>query len=285
MKFQKEEIRILLADADFIWLEELKVALEGEGFQEIKVCMDGESAIRETTEYMPHIVITDQLLKHLDGLTIMQYIKDNNLPVNAILTSSYVSNVLLHKAAELEAQFIITKPVQEEVVVARVKDIVDLKLLVSDVTDEIEEIIEDQGVEYELDQDPLLIVDEIGLESNIGRILMGFGIRSHLKGYKYLKTAIVLNIMNEQITTSMTKELYPLIARKYNTTASNIERDMRHAIETAWQSTHTKYKEVYFGRGSEQVNEGKKPHNSLFISSVAEKIRHNLKGQIALMSI
>ena len=139
--------------------------------------------------------------------------------------------------------------------------------------------------EYELDEEPLFLVDEVGLENNIGRILIGFGIPPHLKGYKYLKSGIMMILMNEHMTIAITKNLYPQLALKYNTTITSVERDMRHAIETAWRNTRSRYKEFYFGKGSVQVSEGRKPNNGLFINTVAEKIRQNLKGQISLMSL
>lgn len=279
---KKEEVKILLVDADFIWTEEVKVALEEDDFRKIKVCVDGEKAIREIAEFEPDIVIVDQMTTHKDGLAVIQHIRGNELDIEVILTTRHISDILMYKASSLNIQYIIVKPAMEEVVIARVNDIVDMKLRnASTLAVDVERY--DEG--EEIDEDPLMIIDEIGLESNIGRILMTFGIRVNLKGYKYLKTAIVMTIMNEHITSAMTRELYPQIARRFSTTDTSVERDMRHAIETAWTNAPIKYKKAYFGNQYLKENADRKPTNSLFINTIAEKLRQNLKGQIALTSI
>lgn len=279
---KKEEVKILLVDSDFIWMEEVKVALEEDGFRKIKVCVDGETAIREIAEYEPDLVIVDQMTTHKDGLAVIQHIRESGLDIEVILTTRHISDILLYKASSMNIQYIIVKPAVEEVVAARVNDIIDMKGKKA-IPLEIEaEKYED---DEELDDNPLMIIDEIGLESNIGRILMEFGIRAHLKGYKYLKTAIVMTIINEHATSAITRELYPQIARRFNTTDTGVERDMRHAIETAWTNAPMKHKKAYFGNQYLKENVNRKPTNSLFINTIAEKLRQNLKGQIALMSI
>lgn len=278
----KEEVKILLVDGDFVWMEEVKVALEEDGFDKVKVCVDGEAAIREIVAYEPDVVIVDQMATHKDGLAVIQHIRGNELDIEVILTTRHISDILMYKASSLNIQYIIVKPVMEEVVIARINDIVDMKLRnVSTLAVEVERYDEDE----EIDEDPLMIIDEIGLESNIGRILMAFGIRVNLKGYKYLKTAIVMTIMNEHITSAITRELYPQIARRFSTTDTSVERDMRHAIETAWTNAPIKHKKAYFGNQYLKENADRKPTNSLFINTIAEKLRQNLKGQIALTSI
>lgn len=279
---KKEEVKILLVDADFVWMEEVKVALEETGFKRIKVCIDGEAALREVAEYEPDVVVVDQMLTHKDGLAVIQHIRQSGIDIEVILTTRYMSEILLWKATSLDVHYIIPKPTLEEIIADRVNDIVALKTREADQTSEELEVLDEAE---DVDEDPLMLIDEIGLESNIGRILMGFGIRVHLKGYKYLKTAIVMTIINEHVTSAMTRELYPQIARRFNTTDTGVERDMRHAIETAWSSAPVKHKKAYFGAQYVNVYADRKPTNSLFINTIAEKLRHNLKGQIALMSI
>ncbi len=279
---KKEEAKILLVDADFIWVEEVKVALEEDGFVKIKSCMDGEIAIREIAAFEPDVVVVDQMTTHRDGLAIIQHIRETQQDIEIILTTRHTSEIVLWKASSLGVQYIIAKPAIEEIVVARVHDIVTMK-----VKDTAPDKIDFESCDYddEPDENPLMIIDEIGLESNIGRILMAFGIRAHLKGYKYLKTGILMTIVNEHITSAMTKELYPQIARRFNTADANVERDMRHAIAMAWDNAPIKHKKAYFGNQYLKENANKRPVNSLFINTIAEKLRHNLKGQIALMSI
>lgn len=283
MKLRKEEIRVLIADWSLSYIENLKIELEARRFNQIEQCNDGESAIALIEEFEPHIVVVDQEIKYSDGLSILQYIAEQKLEIEIIFTSSCTSEILFRKADMLGSKFIITKPTQVEVIAQRIEDIYKIVGFDKAEDETIEEYALDE--EYELEEDPLELIDEIGLENNIGKILLGFGIRANLKGYKYLKAAILMTVMNPNVTNTMTKELYPMLAQKYHTTSTSIEKDMRHAIGLGWASSHSKYKQAYFGRGVMQNSGWKKPSNGLFIDTVAEKIRHNLKGQISLLSI
>lgn len=283
MKLRKEEIRVLLADWSIGYMQDIKTTLEDRRFKQITICEDGETAIGLIDEFKPQVIVIDQEIKYTDGLSVLRYIAEQELEIAVIFTSSCTSDILFRKADMLGAKFIITKPTPVQVIVDRIEDIYQF-VEFEEIDDEVDGgyYFED---EYELEEDPLEIIDEIGLENNIGRILLGFGIRANLKGYKYLKSAIMMTIINPNITNKMTKELYPMLAQKYHTASASIERDMRHAIGLGWASSHSRYKECYFGKGIMKNSGWKKPSNGLFINTVAEKIRHNLKGQISLMSI
>lgn len=283
MKLRKEEIKVLIADWNSSYMEALKVELEDRRFIEIERCEDGESAITYINEFEPHIVVVDQEIKYSDGLSVLQYITEEELGAAVIFTTSCASEILFHKVNRLASKFVITKPTSVEIIADRVEDIYQVIKFNNE-----EEDIEDMNSfndEYELEEDPLELIDSIGLENNIGRILLGFDIRANLKGYRYLKAAILMTVINPNATNRMTKELYPMLAQKYHTTSASVERDIRHAIKSGWESSHSKYKECYFGKGVMQNRGWKKPSNGLFINTVSEKIRHNLKGQISLMSI
>ena len=283
MKLRKEELRVLLADWSLSYLGDLKSELEDRGFNQVEQCDDGESAIAFIDEFEPDIVVIDQEIKYSDGLSVLKYIAEQDLQIAIIFTTSCTSEILFRKANMLGVKFIITKPSSVQVIAERIEDLYQMMTFDKDE----EEMSDNYSIDdaYELEEDPLALVDEIGLENNIGRILLGFGIRANLKGYKYLKAAILMTVMNPNITNKMTKELYPMLAQKYHTASTSIERDMRNAIGLGWDSSHSKYKECYFGKGVMQNMGWKKPSNGLFIDTVAEKIRHNLKGQIALMSL
>lgn len=283
MKLRKEETKILIADWNVSYMDTLKAELRDRRFTQVEKCEDAESAIAMIEEFEPHIIVVDQEIKYSDGLSLLKYIVEQKLEIATIFTTSCASEILFHKVNRLGSKFIVTKPTLVEVIADRIEDIYETMEFNKE-EDELEDI-DSFNDEYELEEDPLALIDEIGLESNIGRILLGFGIRANLKGYKYLKDAIFMTVMNPNVTNKMTKELYPMLAQKYHTTSASIERDMRHAIGLGWSSSHSKYKEGYFGRGIMQDTDWKKPSNGLFINTIAEKIRHNLKGQIALMSL
>lgn len=112
---KKETIKVQLVDNDFIWLEEIKTVLEESGFNNIRTYVDGNDAIRGIGEYKPDIVVVDQNAQNKDGLMIIQYIKDNGLKIDVILTTRYASETLLWKADMLNVQYIIIKPVINQV--------------------------------------------------------------------------------------------------------------------------------------------------------------------------
>lgn len=175
--------------------------LQGEGFSEIRTCVDGEAAIREIEAYKPHIIILSQMLKHMDGISVMEYISNYKLDISVILTTTHLSHVLAHRAAELDVQYILLRPVYQDVVISRVKDVISLKEL-----DKKKRIDEDEKIqeEFKLEVELLHIASEEELENNVGRILLNIGIQSHLKGYKYLKIAITMTLIDEYITNSIT---------------------------------------------------------------------------------
>ncbi|MGL4362888.1 MAG: response regulator, partial [Cellulosilyticaceae bacterium] len=108
--FKKEEVKILLVDADFVWMEEIKVALEEDGFSKIKACVDGKTAMREIADFEPNIMIVEQMTTHKDGLTIIQHVRGCGIEIEVILTTRHISDVLMHKASGLNIQYVIVKP-------------------------------------------------------------------------------------------------------------------------------------------------------------------------------
>ncbi|MDO5518227.1 MAG: response regulator, partial [Clostridium sp.] len=177
MKLRKEELRVLLVDWSLSYLADLKSELEDKGFKNITGCNDGESAIRHIDEFEPHILLVDQEVKYNDGLSILQYVKEQELEIAVIFTSSCASEMLFRKANMLGVKLIIAKPTSIEVITERIEDIYQM----IEFRKVEEEMIQEYAMEkeYELEEDPLELIDEIGLENNIGRILLGFGIRAN----------------------------------------------------------------------------------------------------------
>lgn len=123
MKLRKEETKVLIADWNSSYMEALKVELEDRRFIEIERCEDGESAITYINEFEPHIVVVDQEIKYSDGLSVLQYIIEQELEIAVIFTTSCASEILFHKANRLASKFIITKPTPVEVIADRIEDI------------------------------------------------------------------------------------------------------------------------------------------------------------------
>ena len=148
-------------------MKNLKTELEARRFKQIEQCNDGEAAIALINEFEPHIVVVDQEIKYSDGLSILQYIAEQKLEIEIIFTSSCTSEILFRKANMLGSKFIITKPTQVELIAERIEDIYEIVGFDKVEDETIEEYALDE--EYELEEDPLELIDEIGLENNIGR--------------------------------------------------------------------------------------------------------------------
>jgi two-component system response regulator (stage 0 sporulation protein A) len=118
-------------------------------------------------------------------------------------------------------------------------------------------------------------VSKYELEIMVTEILHQIGVPAHIKGYHYLRDSIILSITNSEVINSVTKILYPTVAKRHNTTASRVERAIRHAIEVAWDRGDIDVLNSYFGYTIQ--NERGKPTNSEFIAMIADKLRLKLK--------
>ena len=126
----------------------------------------------------------------------------------------------------------------------------------------------DEEADYEVDFEEK---KNRGLESEVTSIIHEVGVPAHIKGYHYLRDAIIMSVNDMEMLGAVTKILYPAIAKKHNTTSSRVERAIRHAIEVAWSRGRIETIEDLFGY---TINEGKgKPTNSEFIALIADKIR------------
>ena len=117
---------------------------------------------------------------------------------------------------------------------------------------------------------------EANLEIIISDIMHQIGVPAHIKGYQYLRYAIILSVESPEVMSSVTKALYPAVAKKFQTTSSRVERAIRHAIEVAWDRGDVDVLSSYFGY-TIQSSRGK-PTNSEFIAMIADKLRLNLKA-------
>ena len=128
----------------------------------------------------------------------------------------------------------------------------------------------------ELTEIKKLVKSDNSLEITITNILHEIGVPAHIKGYHYLRESIILSVNNPEIINSITKQLYPTVAKKFTTTSSRVERAIRHAIEVAWDRGDIDVLNSYFGYTIH--NERGKPTNSEFIAMIADKLRLNLKA-------
>lgn len=232
---------------------------------------DGIEALKLLQEKKPDLLILDIIMPHLDGLGVLEKINAMNLnPVPKIIVLSAVGqDKITQRAINLGADYYVVKPFDMDVFIKRIRQMFNSVLSNSDEKKVLP--FNDVTSNNTLEDKPL------DLEAEITNIIHEIGVPAHIKGYMYLREAINMVVNNVELISAVTKELYPNIARKYNTTASRVERAIRHSIEVAWARGQVESINKIFGY---TVSRGKgKPTNSEFIAMVADKLR--LKNKVS----
>lgn len=229
---------------------------------EAKFCTkDGSKVIEMINEWEPDIVLTDMFMTNIDAVGVIRHIRSKAAKSPVFVTiSNFDSPVLEHEALSAGAAYYVIKPYRPENLLERIKD------LLTYCTEEPEQTT--QGEILTIDKD---------LEITVTDILHQIGVPAHIKGYQYLRDSILLCVRRPEIINAVTKELYPAVANKYETTPSRVERAIRHAIEVAWDRGDVDILNSYFGY---TIHNGRgKPTNSEFIAMISDRLRlHNKRS-------
>lgn len=258
--------KILLADDNYEFCNILSKFLSmDEDFEVVGIAKDGLEALDMIAEKKPDILILDIIMPHLDGLGVLEKLHTLDLEKKPkiVILSAVGQDQITQKAIELGADYYVVKPFDFKVFIKRLKQIIG--------TDN-ETIIINKNSYIKIPK-PNVINGNTGgnLEARITNVIHEIGVPAHIKGYSYLREAILMVIEDMELLSGVTKELYPNIAKKYNTTPSRVERAIRHAIEVAWSRGRVESIEKIFGY---TINTDRgKPTNSEFIAMVADKIR------------
>jgi len=262
------KIQIVIADDNKEFGEILCDYLSGQDDIEIVgVARDGNEACKIIAEKQPDIAILDIIMPHLDGLGVLEKMNTMTLKKRPlfIVLSAVGQDKITQRALALGAEYYIVKPFDMELLVSRIRQ---LKGNSSNVI-----MRQDYPRESKLQQ--YRPVKQHDIEVEVTNIMHEIGVPAHIKGYQYLRDAIMMVVKDLDVINSITKQLYPAIAREYNTTPSRVERAIRHAIEVAWSRGQVEAIDALFGY---TVNMGKgKPTNSEFIAMVADKLRLAMK--------
>lgn len=245
---------IVILDSNEEFLTELKNFLDG--YPEFNVCgvsNNGNVGISFINQFKPEIVILNLVLSGTDGFGVMDYIKNNRIPCNIIVLSNFADDKIVNTAISYGAKYYFVKPVNSQNIADRIKD-----------------ILSEQAVDYKVSTGIRDKRRAVSIDEKISNIFISIGIPPHIKGYQYLREGIKMAIENPSIINNVTKELYPNIGKKFDTSASKVERAIRHAIEVAWNRGRVDAINAIFGVrvyiGSER------PTNSEFIALVADKL-------------
>ena len=241
------------------------------------IAKDGLEALKLIEEKQPDLVVLDIIMPHLDGLGVLERINSLGLEKTprVIVLSAVGQDKITQRAITLGADYYVVKPFDMDVFTERIRQMfnstISEKPTNSKPTISVVEGSKSEDSSSDDNKEPM------DLEVEITSIIHEIGVPAHIKGYMYLRTAIMKTYDNIDILGQVTKVLYPEIARNYNTTSSRVERAIRHAIEVAWNRGNTEAIDDIFGY---TVSASKsKPTNSEFIALIADKIRLELKNQ------
>ena len=225
---------------------------------------NGEDVYHIIKEKEPDVVLLDLIMPKLDGLSVMEKINhDQTIKKHPkfIVISAIGQEGITEDAFNLGAYYYIMKPFDNEMVLSRVKSM--KHYFENGVSKSQINGCSERGI-YE------------NLETDVTDIIHEVGVPAHIKGYQYLRDAIIMAVTDEDIINSITKKLYPSVAEKYSTTSSRVERAIRHAIEVAWDRGDVEVLNSYFGYTIHQTRG--KPTNSEFVAMISDKLRLTMRN-------
>ena len=252
--------KILIADENSAQRQSLMGELKRSGYTNIELASNGEEALDKIDRFHPDVAIIDVWLSKLDGIGVLRNCKKLNFGadrVPAFIVVSMVSNQSVFiEATAAGADLCLLKPYNTASLCSHIDSLSKGRNSPIQISAETDSRAPD-------------------IETQVTKIIHQIGVPAHIKGYQYLRTAILLTVKDSDIINSVTKILYPSVAKKYQTTTSRVERAIRHAIEVAWDRGDVDTLNSYFGY-TIQNNRGK-PTNSEFIAMIADNLRLKYK--------
>ncbi|WP_078428708.1 sporulation transcription factor Spo0A [Alkalihalobacterium alkalinitrilicum] len=223
---------------------------------------NGQECLKIVEEKQPDVLILDIIMPHLDGLAVLEKLNQLGLKkkTNIIMLTAFGQEDVTKKAVDLGASYYILKPFDMDTLISNIRDMSGQK----------QHFIQ-KTVSYQQSALKQTVTKEFNLDASITNIIHEIGVPAHIKGYMYLREAITMVYNDIELLGSITKVLYPDIAKKFNTTASRVERAIRHAIEVAWSRGNIDSISSLFGYTVSHTKA--KPTNSEFIAMVADKLR------------
>ncbi|MGI6663550.1 MAG: sporulation transcription factor Spo0A [Bacillota bacterium] len=249
------KMRVLVVDDNKEFVGLLREYLEKQDDIEVAgVAYNGVEALESIQELKPDIVILDIIMPYLDGIGVLERLskEDASARPKIVMLTAFGQESITHRVVELGADYYILKPF-------------DLSIL----TERLRQLWSKEGTSTR--SAPQVRERDKSQDSRVTSIMHELGIPAHIKGYLYLRDAIIMVVDRVDLLSKITKELYPTIAQKYTTTPSRVERAIRHAIEVAWDRGNMEFIQKVFGHTISQ--EKGKPTNSEFIAMVADRLR------------
>lgn len=247
---------IITEDASEFSQENLKI-LQNFNISASFCVKDGEELCSRIRREIPDVVVMDSFMTRLDAIGVIRNIKRQNLKAPVfIVFSSFHSPVLEREIMSAGASYFVLKPY----------DVAELSENISKMLRKGKDGMFASPISF----------DAFGIEIKVTQILHEIGVPAHIKGYHYLRDSIIMSVEKPEIINAVTKQLYPSVAKKYETTSSRVERAIRHAIEVAWDRGDIDVLNSYFGYTIH--NDRGKPTNSEFIAMISDRLRLQIKN-------
>ena len=250
--------RILIADPnqDFCRLISEAFARETD-LEVVATAQDGMEALSLLTEQKPDLLLMDLVLPKLDGLELLRRLPETGVHCSIIVLSGFFNSKVISDCSSRGVDYFMPKPCDTAALLGRIRQLrgnPDVNRVPAAGVD-----CRQQSVTRRQDAD---------LEAVVTDIIHEIGVPAHIKGYQYLREAIILTIKDMDMINAVTKVLYPEVAKKFNTTPSRVERAIRHAIEVAWDRGDIETLQKFFGYTVSNIKG--KPTNSEFIAMIAD---------------
>ena len=244
---------VLLADMDESFRNALRETIEKTGeFQVVGSTGDGTETLRLIDEHRPDLLLTDVVLSGPDAFSVMKQLRSRETGgPKVIFLSAFCNDRIFSEAVGLGAYYFFCKPCETTALLDRMRQAL---------------AVEAEEVEHPAD-----------LKNMVTAIIHEIGVPAHIKGYQYLREAIMITVNDMDVINAVTKVLYPEVAKRFNTTPSRVERSIRHAIEVAWDRGDLETLQIFFGYTVS--NTKGKPTNSEFIAMIADRLVLEQKNQ------
>lgn len=261
-----ESIKVLLADDNRDFIEILREYINTQEDMVLAgTAHNGQDALELIKKEEPDIIVLDIIMPMLDGLGVLEKLSEVRNRPKIIMLTSFGQENMTQRALQLGADYYIIKPFDLDTLGKRIRQLVGTSEVVP-VSNRNLDVVISKGFNNDVG-----MKSQKNAEVEVTKMIQQMGVPAHVKGYQYLRDSIVAVIKNVSLLGAVTKELYPMIAQKYNTTPSRVERAIRHAIELAWDRGNIDFMNKFFGY-TINVDRGK-PTNSEFIAMVADKLR------------
>lgn len=255
----EHRVSVLIAESNEELCDHLRESVRAAGYEVAGTATDGIKAVELLEELKPEVLILDLMLPRLDGMGVLKAVSERQAKPAILVTASFMTEYVSSMLAGYGVQYFLLKPYD-----------------LATVTDRLREMLDSSGAKDGSHR------RGGNIESMVTSIIHEIGVPAHIKGYQYLREAIMIAVNDMDVINAITKVLYPQVAKTFQTTPSRVERAIRHAIEVAWDRGDLETLQRFFGY---TVNSAKgKPTNSEFIALIADRLQLQLRDPAARMA-